>query len=128
MLVLSQMPVLKIDENKSVSDFQKDFTTLFPFLKIEFFKTPNSLLDRKHYKTGTLLAPNFPLSKNAFSIDLSPSTTVAKLKTIIFEKTGVSCLVYRKSGSMWIVTLLTEDWSLARQNHEAELMSNHSIG
>jgi hypothetical protein len=122
------MPVLKIDENKSVSDFQKDFTKLFPFLKIEFFKTPNSPLERKNHKAGTLLAPNFPLSKNAFSIDLSPSTTVAQLKTIIFEKTGVSCLVYRKSGSMWIVTLLTEDWSLARQNHEAELMSNHSIG
>jgi len=122
------MPVLKIDERKSASGFQKDFTTLFPFLKIEFFKTQLSSVDHKNHKAGTLLAPNFPLSKNAFSIDLSPSTTIAQLKTIIFEKTGVSCLVYRKSGSMWIETSLTEDWSLDRQNHEAELMSNHSIG
>lgn len=125
MLVLSQMSVLKIDERKSVSDFQKEFTILFPFLKIEFFKTGKAPLNRKDHKAGTLLAPNALLSKENISIDLSPSTTVAQLKHTLLEHTGVSCLVYRKSGSMWIETLLTEDWSLERQNHEAELMNIH---
>ncbi|MEQ8363513.1 MAG: hypothetical protein RIF39_13625 [Cyclobacteriaceae bacterium] len=119
------MPVLKIDEGKSVSGFQKDFTTLFPFLKIEFFKTQNSTLDSKHHKTYTLLAPNFPLDKTTVSLELSATTSVAQLKALILEKTGISCLVYRKSGSMWIETSLTEDWSLERQNHEAELMNIH---
>lgn len=125
MLVFSQMPVLKIDEGKSVGGFQKDFTTLFPFLKIEFFKPLLNPSDSKNYKTGPLLASNFPLSKDSISVNLSPSTTVAQLKAIVLEKTGILCLVYRKSGSLWIETSLTEDWSLERQNHEAELMNNH---
>lgn len=117
------MSVLKIDERKSVSDFQKEFTALFPFLKIEFFKNQITHATRKDHKAGSLLAPNVLLSKNNTSIDLSPSTTVAQLKHTLQEKTEVTCLVYRKSGSMWIETSLTEDWSLERQNHEAELMN-----
>ncbi|MFZ1808602.1 MAG: hypothetical protein WAU36_15320 [Cyclobacteriaceae bacterium] len=119
------MPVLKIDERKPVSDFQKEFATLFPFLKIEFFKTQVIPSDHQDHKAGTLLAPNFPLSKDTVSVDLSPSKTVAQLKNMLFEKTGISCLVYRKSGSMWIEISLTEDWTLERQNHEAELMNIH---
>ena len=50
-------------------------------------------------------------------------TTVAQLKKLLSEKLGLLPLIYRKSGSMWIETSLTEDWSLERQNHEAEQMN-----
>lgn len=121
------MSVLIIDERKSVGDFQKEFTLSFPFLKIEFFKQAISEEDNKDHKTFSLLAPNYILGKKAISINVDGATTVAELKAMILEKTGVTCLVHRKSGTIWIEISLTEDWSLDRQNHEAELINNNSI-
>jgi len=127
LLVLNPMSELKIEERQSVSDFQKEFNALFPFLKIEFFKTAVGHAGGKSFKTTSLLAPNYPIGKNANTIKVDITTTVAQLKSMLLEKLGVICLIYRKSGSMWIETSLTEDWTLERQNHEAELMNNNSI-
>ncbi|GAB1445086.1 MAG: hypothetical protein KF860_00485 [Cyclobacteriaceae bacterium] len=121
------MSALKIDEHKSVRDFQKEFTQLFPFLKIEFYKSSVGEGGNKSQKTNILLAPNYVLGKKTISINIDRTTTVAELKAIISEKTGVACLVYRKSGTIWIEISLTEDWTLDRQNHEAELINNNSI-
>jgi len=119
------MSVLLIDEHKPLSYFQKEFSTLFPFLKIDFFKASLKQEDNKNQKAQTLLPSNYMLSKNSISINVDASTTVEQLKSTILEKVGLFCLVYRKSGTMWIETSLTEDWSLERQNHEAELMNIH---
>lgn len=125
--VFDPMSVLKIDDCKSVSDFQKEFSHLFPYLKIEFFKTATNKAEGKNYKTTLPLAPNYLIDKKGTSIEIDISTTVAQLKNLLFENFGITSLIYRKSGTMWIETSLTEDWTLHRQNHEAELMNNNSI-
>jgi glycerol-3-phosphate O-acyltransferase len=118
------MPVLKIDKRISVGDFQKEFNAIFPYLKIEFFK-PSSKEDAASYKTASLLTSRDHIANdiNFASISIDSMTTVALLKKLLSEKLGLLSLIYRKSGSMWIETSLTEDWSLERQNHEAEQMS-----
>lgn len=128
LIVLRPMPVLQIDERKTVSQFQKEFSTLFPFLKIDFYKSMAGQRVGKSNKPALSLSANQLMSRSKASVAIDNSTTVATLKNIIMEKTGLACHVYRKSGTMWIETSLTEDWSLERQNHEAELMSKNSIG
>lgn len=119
------MPALKIDERISVGNFQKEFNSIFPFLKIEFFK-PTSTTDSRNYKS-TLLSLSDKIGSKQKSIDIDNSTTVAQLKRNLTEKWNIQSLIYRKSGSMWIETSLTEDWTLERQNHEAEQMNSNSI-
>ena len=118
------MPVLKIDKRISVGDFQKEFNTTFPFLKIEFFK-PSSNAEGGNYKTASFLTSRDQITSNTnpTTISIDSLTTVAQLKKLLSEKLGLLILIYRKSGSMWIETSLTEDWSLERQNHEAEQMN-----
>lgn len=118
------MPGLKIDDRQPISYFQKEFSTLFPFLKIAFYKASVKQENGKDHKTSVQLPSSYRLGNDTVSIMIDNSTTVGQLKSMILEETGVVCVVYRKSGSMWIETSLTEDWSLERQNHEAELMNN----
>lgn len=118
------MPVLKIDKRISVGDFQKEFNAIFPFLKIEFFK-PSSKVDASSYRTASPMTSRDHIANDIKSstISIDSMTTVAQLKKLLSEKFGLLSLIYRKSGSMWIETSLTEDWSLERQNHEAEQMN-----
>lgn len=121
------MQSLKIDERISVSNFQKEFNSAFPFLKIELYKSALGKVNNTSVKTMSLLNPSDQIGNSSKEIDITSLTTVAHLKQLLLEKLGISSLIYRKSGSMWIETSLTEDWSLERQNHEAEQMNSNSI-
>ena len=121
------MPALKIDERISVGDFQKEFNSIFPFLKIELYKPSTGQQNDVGPKSMSLLNPRDKIGNSLKRIDITSLTTVSQLKIMLLEKLGISSFIYRKSGSMWIETSLTEDWSLERQNHEAEQMSSNSI-
>lgn len=121
------MPVLTIDERISVGDFQKEFNSIFPFLKIELYKPSRGQHDEVGTKPMSILISRDKIGNIAKRIDITSLTTVAQLKKMLSEKLGINSFIYRKSGSMWIETSLTEDWSLERQNHEAEQMNSNSI-
>lgn len=116
------MPALKIDDRISVADFQKNFSSVFPFLKIEFFK-PTAKVEDKSYKSNSFLSASEKIGNSTKKININNQTTVTELKKLLSDELGVLPLIYRKSGSMWIETSLTEDWSLERQNSEAEQMN-----
>jgi len=96
------MVTLKIDGQKSVSDFKKEFSDTFPFLKIELLKKG---------------------SNDSIHLEIDDQTSVSRLKTLLLNELGIVCHVYRKSGSIWIEISLTNDWSLSKQNNEAEQMN-----
>ncbi len=121
------MLTLKIDESKSVGDFKKEFSSTFPFLKIELFKKSSSQVDPKNTKSTIVLASNQPLSKGTFTLHIEGETSVAELKAMFLKKLGIIIRVCRRSGNMWVETSLTDDWSLGKQNHEAEQMNQKSI-
>lgn len=121
------MLTLKIDESKSAGDFKKEFSSNFPFLKIELFKKVPGQGDPKSHKGNTLLTSNQPINKDALTLHFGGETTVAELKTMLVEKLGIVVQVYRRSGNIWVETSLTDDWSLEKQNHEAEQMNQNLI-
>ncbi len=120
------MSILKISEQKSIGDFQKEFNSIFPFLKIEFYKMKSGHSSANSKET-ILLSEQHPLGNNLVIIDIDNTTTVADLKAMLLKELSLISMIYRKSGKMWIETSLTEDWTLERQNYEAELMNNSSI-
>lgn len=117
---------LAIDEHTTIKEVQKEFTEVYPFLKIEFYKKPHEekeLSDKKYR-----LAPDKVLSKegNAFKsakIDIDKSKTVADLEKEMYEKLGVAMQVSRKSGNIWLETSFTDDRTLELQNEQGEVMS-----
>lgn len=123
LLVYYQMLTLKINGSQSAGDFRKEFSSAFPFLKIELLRKSTNQEEKPGAKGITTLPANQLMSKTQVAFDINEATTVADLKSLFLEKLGIITLVYRKSGTMWIETSLTDDWSLGRQNLEAEQMN-----
>ena len=121
------MPAFKIDDGKLAGDVQKEFNTIFPYLRIEFLRSSTRHSDLRTTQKMYPLSSNEPIGNGGKELKVAPSTTVAELKKMLLDSFNLQAMVYRKSGSMWIETSLTEDWSLERQNHEAEQMGDHSV-
>ncbi len=120
---------LVIQRTTVVEDVKKKFTKIYPYLKIEFYKTlADSNLN--HLKKEAL-ASNFSLGKvvtdsNKVTIDLSKNVTVAELENQ-FTTIGLHAEIFRRYGSIWIETSLTDNWTLQQQDAEAEELNRHLI-
>jgi hypothetical protein len=117
---------LTIEKKSLTSEIQKEFNTVFPYLKIEFYK-PGSAVGKKvvgHLKKdgkqsfGEMINGHFPLK-----INIDSSRTVGQLEKDFWALLGLGVKLFRKSGSLWIETTLTENWTLGKQNLEGELLS-----
>ena len=115
------MQLLHIDEETRIGKIKTDFNTCYPFLKIDFLKESAA----KKIRAGESEKIN-GYEKIAKSIDINTQRTVAQLKKDFRDIFGLTAEVFRKSGSVWIETSLTDDWTLEQQNREAEYISQHS--
>jgi hypothetical protein len=118
---------ITIQRTSLIYDVQQAFSEAYPFLRVEFFRAKHSKgakLFSKEDKVpsftriGDLLQPG-----NPGKINIDGSRTVTELEKECLEMTGLQAQVLRRSGNSWIQTSLTDDWSLERQNREAELLS-----
>ena len=117
---------LVINANKKLSLIQKEFNLLFPFLKLEFFRTKHGIKGSNPKKD--LLKQDFTLKefrkKNATgSILITEDMVVSNLEELFEEQFGVSAQVFRKSGRSWLETSMTDDWTLKRQNDQGRELS-----
>lgn len=95
-----------MDSVRNFQHIQREFTALYPFLKI-------SAVD----------AGGFTLDSPPGRINMNSSRTVAEFVTDIRKISGLSVIIQRKFGNLWIGTSLTADWTLERQNREGEHIS-----
>jgi len=49
--------------------------------------------------------------------------TVKELEKIFEDRLGLSVLVYRKSGNLWLEPTMTDNWTLAQQNENGRQIS-----
>jgi len=120
---------LYLNKESSIKSVQTEFREHYPFLKVEFFK--NYSKEQPLPKTIAITA--FELSKkldgayNGKIININGSRTVAEVEKDFENLFGLSALLFRKYGNVWVETTLTDDWTLEEQNKEAELLSGHFI-
>lgn len=117
---------LVINDNKTIKQIQDEFTHVFPFLKVEFFS--------KRHKKGEGSSKAF-LRKDSVTIGecrktglsgtlvISGKEKVSELEEIFQDYYGLSVQVFRKSGKVWLETTSTDDWTLEKQNKQAEELS-----
>jgi hypothetical protein len=117
---------LGIEQGKRIMDIQKEFNTLYPYLKLEFFRnlSPQNNLSAKAEKIRPEeLIHKIIRLKDPGSINIDGKRTVAQLVEDFWGNFGLSALVFRKSGNLWIETSLTDSWTLVRQNKIGESFS-----
>lgn len=110
-----------IDKSKSIIDIQKDFQSVYPGLKIEFYKTKHDAKEGSGKES--LLDPFTPLSSannglRSNEIDIDGDKKVIDLEQEFEEKFGLHVQIFRRSKDLWLQTTVTDEWSLEVQNRK----------
>ena len=115
-----------INAGTKVSEIKKQFSDVYPYLKIEFFKRPHaknklsSEMDRIVSDKPIALITKYSTDAN---IDISGKRTVLQVEQDFWKTFGLSVQVFRKAMNMWIETTLTDSWTLESQNSEGKMFS-----
>ena len=114
--------ILYISSYKTISDIQEDFNAAYPFLKIEFYQTagkPGLAGRQKLNKTSSLATAGM---RAEGELEINDTMTVGQLEKTFRDKFGITVQVSRKSGTIWLETTMTDNWTLKQQNgHGKEL-------
>ena len=111
---------LQIQKDGQFKQAQQQFSAIYPFLKIEAINKP--VLHGKMMLSNKI-SSNHTKTSDTIQINIDKEKTVAGLEQEFFEKASVHIKLYRRFCNVWIETSLTDDWTLAQQNSEGELLS-----
>ncbi|MFO0355873.1 MAG: hypothetical protein ACK50A_02890 [Sphingobacteriaceae bacterium] len=117
-----------VKDNLTISDIQKEFETTFQYLKLMFFKKPHSTAEgsaKKDLLNGSLKLTNIRHKNGKISFD--ENITVSELEELFKDHFGLNVQVFRKSGSSWIETTVTNSWTLKKQNDQGKELSELSF-
>ncbi len=103
---------LYIDDKRSFQYIQYEFGERYPFLKIDFL--------RPYIGDG---APLFRRQRVRGTINIDGYKTVDQIVQDFEAIFGLSMMILRRSGNVWVETCLTADWTLEQQNREGEAIS-----
>lgn len=112
--------VLHILQSRTLKEAQDEFNSAYPFLRIEFYRNTEPGFARIHLKNSMMLTAA-GLKRNG-DIEINDLMTVGELENIFKEKFGLQVQVSRRSGTLWLETTMTDNWTLKQQNdHGREL-------
>jgi hypothetical protein len=117
---------ITITDKRKIMTIQKEFNTMFPYLKIEFSSRPISNGDasmKKQIKPLSKTLGDCRTIHTSGTITITPNMTVSELGKNFSSVFGLSTEVFRKSGKVWLKTTVTDGWTLKEQNEEGEALS-----
>lgn len=123
-----QLKKITVNDNQTISTFQQEFNSTFPYLKIEFFLTANKegeLIINKFTKENDRLLSGYRNARNDEQLIISPGITVLLLEEKFKRIYGLNAQVLRKSGKIWLETTVTDTWTLEEQNKQGEALSKN---
>ena len=117
---------ITINDRRKIFAIQKDFTTAFPYLKLEFFSKPHSVgggSPKKIMTSNSKTLGECRTIHNTGTITIIPGMTVSDLEQNFKDVYGLSVQIFRKSGKSWLETTVTDGWTLEEQNRQGEELS-----
>ncbi len=114
---------ITIKDDQTIREIQENFSNLFPYLKIEFFTKPHKKFSGSRKENIIDPEKNIGSCRSVHgsgALQITAETKVSNLEKELMEHFGLFAQVFRKSGKVWIETTVTDDWTLAKQNAEAE--------
>jgi hypothetical protein len=118
---------IQLTPERLIEDIQKDFAYVFPYLKIEFFRKGTRY---RQTKERTITLPITQTLGSVFKnnrrgrLTISESMTVSELEKLCDEQFGISVQVYRRSGTLWLETSMTDSWTMQQQNDRGSEISS----
>lgn len=115
-----------IDDNKSISAVQKEFSDAFPYLRLEFFSKPHkygAVSERRDVLDHKTKLKECRLKEEG-SLEIQPEMTVSDLEKLFQNKYRLFVQVFRRSGKLWLETTATDSWTLKYQNEQGQELSN----
>jgi hypothetical protein len=118
---------IQLTPERLIEDIQKDFAYVFPYLKIEFFRKGTRY---RQTKERTITIPITQTLGSVFKnnrrgrLIISESMTVSELEKLCDEQFGISIQVYRRSGTLWLETSMTDGWTIQQQNDRGSEISS----
>ncbi|MBK9108430.1 MAG: hypothetical protein IPM92_08660 [Saprospiraceae bacterium] len=116
--------LIQVENSMTLEQVQNKFNLRYPFLKLEFFSHPHSIHGgsrKEHMIAKETLIKDCRTKHTQGNLEIHPYNSVAHLEKSFEEIFGLYAQVFRKSGELWIETTVTDDWTLEKQNTEAEL-------
>ncbi len=117
---------LKVTPDRLISDIQKEFNEIFPYLKLEFFNLRSFV--RNDFSAKMILPNNKKLSDGVNgiktgTIEIENGMKVSDLEKKFKDEFSLAVQVFRKSGNLWLETTMTDDWTLFQQNNHGKEIS-----
>ena len=122
--------LLSITPVRTISEVQKEFNDLFPFLKIEFFN--HRANSRNDFSAKKIIPSNrkigdIQLAVSDGDIEVNPDMKVAELENQFDKQFGLGVQVFRRSGNLWLETTMTDNWTLRQQNNHGKEITTGKI-
>lgn len=114
--------IINLRKGTTVKQVKKQFHERFPYLKLEFFVHTagehNDVVETfadDSMKLGELQ----PLMRET-SIAITDFLKVCEFECMLKQKCLLDVQVFRRSGSLWLDTTMTDGWTLSKQNEHGE--------
>ncbi len=116
--------LIEVSKNKTIAELQSDFRQFYPFLRLDFYNNTNGKLGTflNQKLNGTMLLDRAG-NKREGGIQLLDSMTIEALEKTFQNRFGMLVQVSRKSGSVWLQTTMTDNWTLKQQNEHGRELS-----
>lgn len=115
-----------INDKRKIDSVQKDFSAVFPYLKLEFFSkthNPGEATSKKLINSNLKTLGECRTRHNQAEIVITPDMTVSDLEQRFGNIYGLGVQVFRQSGRVWLETTVTDSWTLKEQNSQGEELS-----
>lgn len=115
-----------INDHRKIFALQKEFSEMFPYLKLEFFGKPHKVgapSSKKIMKHPSKTIGECRTIHNKGTLTITPNMIVADLEQNFSDVYGLSVQIFRKSGKAWLETTATDGWALEKQNKQGEELS-----
>lgn len=118
---------MKVTNDRTLADLQKDFEKVFPYLRIQFYNT-NYQQGRScaacHLLDAQLTIGSVQEKNTTGFFTLDEDMTVGTFEQLFWDLYGLHIQVFRKSYGKWLQTWATDNWSLSDQNLRSEIMGD----
>jgi hypothetical protein len=108
-----------IKNSTLISEVQEEFRKKFPYLKLEFYskahKTGEGSPAKEQVPPGKSLGQAGGKGQND-DFKIFDSMQVCELEQQFEKVYGLHVQVWRKSGTLWLQTIATDEWTLEEQN------------
>ncbi len=119
---------LVITSDKNIQQIQLDFQKMFPYLKLYFFTKPHKVCKGTNSKfmVNSLYETMGELctKKSEGVQSLDGDMTTWQFEHQMEEDFGLFVQVFRRSGSVWLETSVTDSLTLREQNAKGEWAEN----